>query len=186
MINVSNRLPIPGYSDCIVDVNGNTFKPDGTPIHQFNSNGYKQILTHSDETGKRKILGVHQAVAMTHDPEYFDGCVVHHIDGDKTNNNLSNLKCETRSEHSRNHADPAALQKYVKEHGSPTKGMKMSQEFCEKCRQNALKRVKNGNVSFHGNQFVDKDGNKKQIDQAAYDKFRENCRVGALNRNKNK
>ena len=33
-----------------------------------------------------------------------DGYVIHHDDGNKTNNDLSNLQCVSRSEHSRLHA----------------------------------------------------------------------------------
>lgn len=183
--------PIPGYSDVLVNVYGETFKQDLTPLHQFNSSGYKQIIAHSDETGKRRILGVHQAVAMTFDNKYYPECIVHHLDENKTNNCLWNLRVESNSDHARHHADPSAMIKYVKEHGPANKGVKMSDEFREKCRQSAIKRVereraegiKRGHSGvYKGNKFRNADGSKKEVDVEWYENFRESCRKGALKR----
>lgn len=184
--------PIPGYSDVLVDVYGKTYKTDYTPLHQFNSNGYKQILAHSDETGKRRVLGVHQAVAMTFDSKYYDGCVVHHLDENKSNNCLWNLRVESNPEHARHHADPSSLLRWMKENGCPAnKGKKMSPEFCEKCRVSAIKRAerersqgitRGGSKYYGGNQFRNADGSKKDVDPKWYDSFRESCRKAALKR----
>ena len=63
---------------------------------------------------------------------------------------LNNLEIKSRSEHSRYHADATALIEYSKKNGPHNKGKKMSAEFCQKCRQSALKR------GFNGNQYTKK------------------------------
>ena len=190
--------PVPGYSDVLVDREGNTFRPDGSELHQFNSNGYKQICAHSDETGKRRVIGVHQLVAMTYmSDEYYPGCVVHHIDENKSHNCIGNLRVESVPEHSRHHANPEALLKHLKEHGPHNKGKKMSDEFREHCRISALKRAererqdginrgKGPGGCYRGNQFRDADGNPKKVDPEAYARFREACRKAALKREEKK
>lgn len=102
--NLSPRI-IPGCSNYYVDGYGNIYRNDMSLITPFNSNGYKQVYIR-DDNNKRRILGVHQVVAMTF-LQYFNGCVVHHMNEDKTMNVLYNLKVETREEHSRHHANPS-------------------------------------------------------------------------------
>lgn len=47
--------------------------------------------------GKYKTFSVHRLVASHFVPGHFDGAVVNHIDGNKTNNKASNLEWCTRS-----------------------------------------------------------------------------------------
>ena len=137
----------PGYT---CDRTGNVYRPDGSLIKPFNSSGYKQVYM-LDNDGKRSIKGVHQVVSMTFDDKYYDGCVVHHKDENKLHNWDENLQVESISEHARHHADPSRLAKWAKENGGPAnKGKTMSDEFKEKCRQNALKREH----KFYGNQYT--------------------------------
>lgn len=124
----------------------------GCNIKIFNSNGYHQCRLISDE-GKEHILGVHSVVAMFHCPDYFEGCIVHHEDEDKQNNWAYNLKCITRSAHSKKHANTTRLRDYVLSNGPANKGKKMSDEFKEKCRQSAIRR------GFNGNQYIHKSPN---------------------------
>ncbi len=124
----------PNY-DC--DENGNIYKK--VIIEPFKSNEYKQVLLF-DKDGNRRVLGVHQVIAMKY-LDYFPGCVVHHKDENKKNNELSNLEILHRSDHSRLHAkENNNLAKYVIENGPPNKGKKMSEEFCKKCSESAKKR----------------------------------------------
>ena len=118
-------------------------------IKLFNSNGYFQCRL-IDDNGKEHILGVHTVVAMFYCESYFEGCVVHHKDGDKHHNYSNNLECITRSQHSRMHVNPNNLRKYIAENGPANKGKKMSEEFRAKCRKSALKR------GFNGNQYSKK------------------------------
>lgn len=135
--------PVPGHPGYTATQLGHVYKPDGSEAKQFNSCGYKQVRM-IDDTGNRSIKGVHQVVAMTFDECYFPDCVVHHIDEDKHNNCLETLQCDTRSNHSRMHANPAPLQKkYIKENGPANKGKHGTQEFRDKCRQSTLNRWRN-------------------------------------------
>lgn len=130
---------VPEYEDYVVDIDGNIYSRKlNRYIKQFNSNGYKQVTLRNSQ-GK-VVKGVHQVVAMSFLDDYFDGCVVHHLDEDKHNNNVNNLECLTLSDHSRHHARPENLVNYISKCGPANKGKKMSQEFCEHCRQSALKR----------------------------------------------
>lgn len=148
---------VPGCSQYKVDRFGKVFRNDMTEITPFNSCGYKQVYMR-DDTGKKRVLGVHQVVGMTFLPEYFDGCVVHHIDENKHNNYDVNLVVMSKSDHSRKHADPSHLIEHQRKFGPYNKGMKMSAEYCEKCRQSALNR--DYEYKFYGNQYIDADGNR--------------------------
>lgn len=147
--------PVPNHPGYMCDRLGNVYRPNGTRIDPFESSGYDQVYMKNEE-GKRSIKGVHQVVSMTFNPEYYQGCVVHHEDENKKHNTWDNLKVESVSEHSRHHANPKNIIAYINEHGPYNKGMKMSPEFCEKCRQSALKRT---DRKFYGNQYT-KDINK--------------------------
>lgn len=121
----------------------------------FKSNKYLQCCV-VDNFGVTHTVGVHSLVALFYCPDYFDGCVVHHIDENTHNNWSYNLCCESRSEHSRHHArNDMNFASWIKTHGPANKGTKMSEEFRQKCRQSAIKR------GFNGNQFIDKDGNRR-------------------------
>lgn len=112
------------------------------------------------------MFGVHQLVAMTFDSNYTPDCHVHHLDENKSNNKAYNLECMSKSDHARLHADITPLSNYLKENGPYNKGMKMSDEFREKCRQSALRRAKeNRSSKYNGNQFVDAYGNRKYISE---------------------
>lgn len=143
--------PIPNFSNYYASSDGNIYKLDMSIITPFNSNGYYQVHMKND-AGTSTVKGVHQLVASAFIDEYKLGDVVHHIDGDKHNNAISNLQVQSRSEHSRNHANADMLIRYIDEHGPHNKGKKMSTEFCEKCRQSALKR------GFNGDQYTKKTG----------------------------
>lgn len=83
------------------------------------------------------------------------------IDENKKHNWDGNLEVESRSNHSRHHANPQAILEWQKKNGGPVnKGQKMSDEFREKCRQSALNRK--DSRTFHGNQYVNRDGSKKK------------------------
>lgn len=49
------------------------------------------------------LTGAHNLIAQTYCNDWFDGCVVHHKDENKLNNNIDNLQCMTRAEHIRLH-----------------------------------------------------------------------------------
>lgn len=112
------------------------------PTKIFKSNEYYQCVLF-DKNGKKHVYGVHTVVAMFHCFDYFPGCVVHHVDGDKHNNIASNLCCMTRNEHALMHSNyPAAMLAKIKTDGAWNKGKKMSEEFREHCRLAAQRRLR--------------------------------------------
>ena len=177
---------IPGFPGYQCDRMGTIYNPDGSIKEPYNSGGYNNVYI-PDANGKKTVKGVHQLVAMTFKEEYYTGCVVHHKDENKKHNWDENLQIESNEEHSRHHANPQAMLNWQKEHGGPAnKGQKMSDEFRDHCREGALRRAERerteGTSGRYANQFVDVDGNKKEMDPAKYEEFCEKCRQSALNR----
>lgn len=142
------------YSNYDCDENGNAYK-NGKQIKPFNSNGYKQVLLFN-EKHERKVCGVHIMVAMKY-LNYYDGCVVHHKDHNRSNNHVSNLEVIDRMEHFKLHGKEYGERFRVLYKGREpwNKGKKMTQEFREHCSIAAKKR------GFVGNQFIDRYGNKR-------------------------
>lgn len=51
------------------------------------------------------VESLHREVWKHHNGEIPDGCLIHHVDGDATNNDISNLECVTPEEHARRHPE---------------------------------------------------------------------------------
>lgn len=95
--------------------------------------------------------------------DWYEGCVIHHIDGNPHNNHVGNLKVESRSEHSKHHmCGNMTLANYIREHGPHNKGKIMPESYREICRVSARKRVER--YGFLGNGYIDKFGNRKHRD----------------------
>jgi len=69
--------------------------------------GY-QVLNLSFK-GKTKTFYVHRLVAQAHIPNPENKATVNHIDGDKSNNQVSNLEWATRSENSKHGYDSGLI-----------------------------------------------------------------------------
>lgn len=92
-----------------------------------------------------KCIDEHRYVWIQHYGEIPNDCVIHHKDGDKRNNDISNLECVTRKSHSKGHFNPDIFntdecKEKVKE--SLKNSWKNRQEHipdgysqCSKCRQ---------------------------------------------------
>lgn len=94
---------IPGYPNYYADRSGNLYDKDYKYIKPYHYEGhYDQILAY-DEKGNHRMLAVHQAVAMTFIPEWYPGCIVHHQDENKYNNEVENLEITDRSTHAAMH-----------------------------------------------------------------------------------
>lgn len=68
----------------------------GSKVGCLNSGGY--FVTRING----KCIGVHRLVWLFHNGEIPEGMVIDHIDGDTTNNNISNLRVVTRRHNSQN------------------------------------------------------------------------------------
>ncbi|EPT8324471.1 HNH endonuclease [Providencia rettgeri] len=88
----------------VVRSNGTIQRFKGTVLSIFNnSSGYPCVRISDSETGKRFILRCHRAVAEAFIPNPDNKPEVNHIDGDKSNSDLSNLEWVTPKEN-RKHA----------------------------------------------------------------------------------
>ena len=101
---------IPGYEDYEVDTNGRVWSfKSGIKTEKklsFRANGYLSVGLSTN--GKFKNCLVHRLIMLTFCGE--SNLQVNHIDGDKTNNNLTNLEYCTASENIR-HAFKTGLNK---------------------------------------------------------------------------
>lgn len=89
--------PIPNFPGYTVDVNGNVYsKRLGTPLKPRISHGYKNVGLYKNN--KRCSVAVHKLVLDVFVGLCPDGMECRHLDGNKKNNNINNLKWGTRRE----------------------------------------------------------------------------------------
>ena len=106
------------FDGYVVSKDGTITKNDGTAVKTFKSNKYIQCCLF-DIDGKKHTVGVHTVVSMFYDDKWYDGCVVHHKDGDMHNNNLENLEVLDKSSHTKQHHKDGTLYrigKFASEH----------------------------------------------------------------------
>jgi len=85
----------PNYS---IDIKGNVYNTKNNKYCHFNKDNYGYILVNLRKENiwyKRKV---HRLLALSYLPNPENKCDVNHIDGNKSNNDLSNLEWATRSE----------------------------------------------------------------------------------------
>lgn len=97
--------PIPGYQNIHInrfgiacDDNFNIRQP-----YSYHDEEHYDMLYVRDYKNKPHVIGVHQAVAKTFNPDYYPGCIVHHRDENKYHNWDSNLEILDRSNHAKIH-----------------------------------------------------------------------------------
>lgn len=90
------------FTNYVVNRDSSIFRRDGSPVKIFKSNKYLQCCLF-DKSGTKHVMGVHTVIAMFHSDDWYDGCVVHHKDGDYHNNHINNLEIMSRKEHTAQH-----------------------------------------------------------------------------------
>lgn len=97
--------PIPGYRNvfinrigCVYDMFGNKIQP-----YLYRDGEHYDSLYVRDMDNKPHVIGIHQAIAMTFNPNYYPGCIVHHKDENKYHNWDTNLEVTSRSAHGFHH-----------------------------------------------------------------------------------
>jgi hypothetical protein len=129
--------PYPLAPRVMVGNMGTIIRPDGTPTKGTDHNlGYKQIGIMID--GKCKLMKVHRVIAITWLDNPNNLPEVHHIDNNRSNNELSNLRWVTKSE---NHIEAYKLGK------KPSVGMlgrKQTDSAKQKMREAKLGRKREG------------------------------------------
>lgn len=113
-----NYSIIPNYSRYVIDILGNVYSMNynktGVPRimkQRKNRYGYMQIQLY-DDNKKCKLLSVHRLVAIAFIPIIPGKNYVNHIDGNKSNNSVHNLKWCNPSENTRHSYDIIKTQSY--------------------------------------------------------------------------
>lgn len=137
---IANYAPIPGYeSEYGIDKEGNVYSyKTNIVLRQCKvSSGYPSVSLRLN--GKSKTIAVHRLMAITYLPRIPGKNHIDHIDTNKFNNRLENLRWCTPKENSNN---PLTL-KYINEHARrgenhPCYGKKRPREIIEKVRQKMI------------------------------------------------
>lgn len=97
--------PIPGYQNIQINRIGMVYDNNWNRItpYMYRDGEHYDSLYVRDMNNKPHVIGVHQAVAMTFNPDYYPGCIVHHKDENKYHNWDTNLEITSRREHASHH-----------------------------------------------------------------------------------
>lgn len=117
---------------CIVDSEGNTVKI-------FKSNKYFQCCLF-DTNGNKHTMGLHTAVAILAVDGWYDGCVIHHKDGNQQNNHPSNLEIMSKQSHSKYHYEDGTYDKFkgFKPFGETNGNSKLTEEDVRYIKNNKM------------------------------------------------
>lgn len=63
--------------------------------------GYQYVKLTPEKGQNRRFFRIHRLIAEYWKDNYFSGAVIHHKDGDRTNNSIDNLEILTPQEHNR-------------------------------------------------------------------------------------
>lgn len=98
----AERKDIPGFENYIINTSGEIFnKSRNIFLCLSDRNGYKRCDL-KKENGEIKRFSIHRLIYETFIGPIPQGMVIDHIDGDKSNNELSNLRCISQSENAIN------------------------------------------------------------------------------------
>jgi hypothetical protein len=97
---MSRLVAIEGYDDYFISDDGKVFSTKYKEMREVKQRINKQGRPYVNlcKNGKYKSFVTHRLVAKHYLPDFTLDLQVNHIDGDKTNNNVSNLEMVTQSE----------------------------------------------------------------------------------------
>lgn len=95
-----HKISIPNFQEYQVDIMGNIYRNGKILKQQTNTHGYKHI--HLSINGNVTTCLIHRLVAMAFIPNPDGKPCVDHIDGDRTNNKVDNLRWVTINENNNN------------------------------------------------------------------------------------
>ena len=101
---VETPLEDAAVKDFINKVDGDGLKIEQVDETHQKFNGIVYGRSHNQDRHYFKIITLHRVVWTYFNGEIPDGYVVHHIDGDRNNNDISNLTIMTSAEHRKLHA----------------------------------------------------------------------------------
>ena len=101
---VETPLENAAVEDFIKKVDGDGLKVEQIDEDHQKFNGLVYGRSHNFDRHFFKVITLHRAVWTYYHGEIPDGYVVHHIDGNKSNNDVSNLTIMTSAEHRKLHA----------------------------------------------------------------------------------
>ena len=101
---------IPNFSKYKISMSGEVVTIKTGRIRKVHcTDRYTRVLLMND-TGGKNTMSIHRLVALTYIPNPHNKATVNHIDGDKSNNSVSNLEWATQEENQL-HADATGLNK---------------------------------------------------------------------------
>lgn len=93
---------IEGWDNYVVTSCGRVFRKDGKEVSQVLTGDPQYKYVNLRQDGQRKLIRLHRLVALAFLPTVKGKAFVDHIDRDKMNNNVSNLRWATASDNQRN------------------------------------------------------------------------------------
>lgn len=96
-------MEIQNYEDYLIYDDGLVFSEKRNIFlkPRINRNGYEMVILYKN--GKKKFFNIHRLVALHYLPKIEGKDIVDHIDGNKLNNNVNNLRWVTNQENCNNY-----------------------------------------------------------------------------------
>lgn len=147
------KKEIPGFENYIIYEDGrilSKYNNKFLSVHKAKQTGYKQVNLYSN--GKRKTMSLHRLLALTFIPNINNLPLVDHIDRNRLNNDLSNLRWYGYSDNVKNHDKKTLKEKYLNKYG--TEHSSQNEDVKQKFKQTNLEKYGDINPGkFHGDLY---------------------------------
>ena len=102
VITITNMTAIEGFEDYLIFEDGGIFSIKSNIFMKTHNNGDGYLQVDLCKNGNRYGRTIHRLMGLTFIPNPDNKPTIDHIDRDKTNNNLSNLRWATKGEQMEN------------------------------------------------------------------------------------